>query len=78
MSKNATEDDVREHFSEYGNIESIDVIKDKDTGAPRGFGFVTFDDYDAVDKCVRKYMWSGRLLDIYIFFFAVMWTNLKQ
>lgn len=47
-----TEDDVRAAFQEYGNIKSIELIKDKATNKTRGFCFVTFDDYDPVDKCV--------------------------
>lgn len=49
-----TEDDVREAFQEYGNIKKIELIKDKATNKMRGFCFVTFDDYDPVDKCVCK------------------------
>ncbi|XP_061179848.1 heterogeneous nuclear ribonucleoproteins A2/B1-like isoform X1 [Saccostrea echinata] len=49
-----TEDDVREAFQEYGNIKNIELIKDKATNKTRGFCFVTFDDYDPVDKCVLK------------------------
>lgn len=49
-----TEDDVREAFQEYGNIKKIELIKDKATNKTRGFCFVTFDDYDPVDKCVCK------------------------
>ena len=36
----ATEDEVRELFAEHGEIESIDLITDRETGRPRGFGFV--------------------------------------
>ena len=34
------EDDLRELFSPFGEIVSINVITDRDTGAPRGFAFV--------------------------------------
>lgn len=36
----ASEDEVRELFSEYGTVESVHLITDRDTGRPRGFGFV--------------------------------------
>ncbi|VDN02257.1 unnamed protein product [Thelazia callipaeda] len=47
-----TEDMFKEHFGKYGNILKCEIIADKNTGKPRGFAFITFDDYDAVDKCV--------------------------
>ncbi len=40
LSRDATEEDVREAFSAYGNVTSVAVLKDKFTGEPRGFGFV--------------------------------------
>lgn len=36
----ATEDEVRQLFSEFGSVESVKLITDRDTGQPRGFGFV--------------------------------------
>ena len=36
----ATSDDLRELFGQYGNVTSADVIKDRETGRSRGFGFV--------------------------------------
>ena len=46
---------LREYFSDFGNIESIDVITDKETRKSRGFAFIAFDDYDPVDKIVCMY-----------------------
>jgi RNA recognition motif-containing protein len=40
----ATEDDVHELFSQYGSVESVKLITDRDTGRPRGFGFVEMSD----------------------------------
>ncbi|MGA9369084.1 MAG: RNA-binding protein [Steroidobacteraceae bacterium] len=36
----ATESEVRELFAQHGTVESVSVITDRDTGRPRGFGFV--------------------------------------
>ncbi|REJ73879.1 MAG: RNA-binding protein [Acidobacteria bacterium] len=40
----ATEDEVREKFSEHGEVISVALITDRETGRPRGFGFVEMDD----------------------------------
>jgi RNA recognition motif-containing protein len=40
----ATEDDVHALFSQYGSVESVKLITDRDTGRPRGFGFVEMSD----------------------------------
>lgn len=44
LSFHATEDQVRELFSEFGNIESLAMINDRDTGRFRGFAFVEMED----------------------------------
>jgi len=36
----ATEDEVRQLFEGYGQVDSVALIKDKFSGQPRGFGFV--------------------------------------
>ncbi|MEM1250284.1 MAG: RNA-binding protein [Acidobacteriota bacterium] len=36
----ATEDEIRELFSEHGAVDSVSLITDRETGRPRGFGFV--------------------------------------
>merc|ERR1719394_105464 len=54
MKDDTTEDMVRDTFSQYGDIEQIEMIQDKATGKNKGFCFVTFSDYDPVDKLVLK------------------------
>lgn len=43
----ATEDAVRALFSAHGTVESLALITDRDTGRPRGFGFVEMPNADA-------------------------------
>jgi RNA recognition motif-containing protein len=43
----ATEESVRTLFAEYGAVESVALINDRDTGRPRGFGFVEMARSDA-------------------------------
>jgi RNA recognition motif-containing protein len=44
LSFQATEDQVRGMFSEFGAIESLAMINDRDTGRFRGFAFVEMED----------------------------------
>ncbi|HEY3122893.1 MAG TPA: RNA-binding protein [Thermoanaerobaculia bacterium] len=39
-----SEEDLRNLFSQYGTIESVAVITDRETGRSKGFGFVEFND----------------------------------
>lgn len=50
-----TDDELKTYFSAYGNITECLVMRDKETQKSRGFGFITFDDYDPVDKIIRKF-----------------------
>lgn len=44
----ATEDQVRDLFAAHGNVESVRLMTDRDTGRARGFGFVEMDKADAI------------------------------
>ena len=39
-----TEDEIREHFSPHGEVHRVHMVTDRETGRPRGFGFVEMDD----------------------------------
>ena len=41
----AREDDLRQAFETFGQVASIKIIKDRDTGISRGFGFVEMPDH---------------------------------
>lgn len=43
----ATDDSVRALFSTHGSVEKVSLINDRDTGRPRGFGFVEMANADA-------------------------------
>ncbi|KAK7092667.1 heterogeneous nuclear ribonucleoprotein A3 homolog 1-like isoform X2 [Littorina saxatilis] len=66
MKDDTMEDQVREVFAEFGEIDQIDMITDKATGKTRGFCFVTFADYDAVDKAVlfKRHKLNGRNVEV--------------
>lgn len=38
-----TDDELRELFGQHGTVESVNVITDRETGRPRGFGFIEMD-----------------------------------
>jgi RNA recognition motif-containing protein len=40
LSFNTTSEDLREYFSQAGEVDSATVVEDRDTGRSRGFGFV--------------------------------------
>jgi len=40
LSREVTEEDLRQVFEAFGKVESINIIKDRFSGEPRGFGFV--------------------------------------
>ena len=40
----ATEDEITQLFGEFGTVHSVALINDRETGRPRGFGFIEVDD----------------------------------
>ena len=51
---NVQDEDLREFFTEYGEVSSAKVITDKFTGKSRGFGFVEMPDNDAAQKAIAE------------------------
>ena len=47
----ATESEIRELFEAHGAVHSVTLITDRDTGRPRGFGFVEIDE-EAAESAV--------------------------
>ena len=46
LSYDATEEDVKKVFQEFGNVEAVKIITDRYSGRSKGFGFVTMPDED--------------------------------
>lgn len=61
-----TEQILRDHYGKYGNIDKVEIMMDRSTGRPRGFGFITFTDSDAVDKVIlyKPHMIVGKRIDV--------------
>jgi RNA recognition motif-containing protein len=53
IASHVTESDLRNAFEAYGTVESTDIIKDKSTGAGRGFGFVVMPDGAQARKAIE-------------------------
>mgnify|MGYP001944617988 CR=1 FL=1 len=62
----ATEDDVRELFSRFGAVHTVKLINDRETGRPRGFGFVGMadDEADAAIAAINGSEMGGRTLRV--------------
>ncbi|CAK7271834.1 hypothetical protein SEPCBS57363_004825 [Sporothrix epigloea] len=52
VSQDTTDQDFREYFAQFGRVVDATLMMDKDTGRPRGFGFVTFESEAGVDACL--------------------------
>jgi RNA recognition motif-containing protein len=48
-----TEGELRELFARHGVVQSVNVVTDRETGRPRGFAFVQFEDATAAEAAMR-------------------------
>lgn len=62
----ATEEQVQTLFADYGNVISVKLVSDRETGRARGFGFVEMDDNDAVKaiEALDNTNFGGRTLRV--------------
>lgn len=54
MSYDTSEDDLRQAFEEFGTVESVKIIFDRNTDRSKGFGFLDMDDDDAARSAIAK------------------------
>jgi RNA recognition motif-containing protein len=48
-----TEEELREIFSEFGEVASVNVITDKYSGQSKGFGFVEMENNSEADEAIK-------------------------
>jgi cold-inducible RNA-binding protein len=64
---NTSEEDLRNLFAQYGNVDSVAIITDRDTGRSKGFGFVEFGDDNearAAISALSGQEYGGRALTV--------------
>lgn len=51
----ATEQDLRTLFAQAGTVESVDLIKDRETGRSKGFAFVMMSNQEEMEKAIQMF-----------------------
>lgn len=54
LSRQATADDLRQAFEEFGQVESSHIVKDRFTGESRGFGFVEMPSREEANAAIEN------------------------
>ena len=55
LSFQTTDADLNQMFSEVGQVESVQIITDRDTGRSKGFDFVEMSDDEAAAKAIERF-----------------------
>src|SRR5215470_8399873 len=64
---NVSEDELRQAFAAYGQVDNVTILKDRDTGQPRGFGFVEMANDEEAEKAINAmngYQLGSRALNV--------------
>ncbi len=61
LSFNTTENDLQDLFAAHGTVTEVNLMVDKFSGRPRGFGFVTMESKEAADAAVQAL--NGKSVD---------------
>ncbi|CRK19659.1 hypothetical protein BN1708_012719, partial [Verticillium longisporum] len=56
VSQETTDQEFKDYFAQFGRVVDATLMMDKDTGRPRGFGFVTFESEEGVDACLKTHL----------------------
>ena len=61
MSYDTTETQIRELFAQAGEVDSVSLITDRDSGRPKGFGFVEMNTEEGAQNAIKRF--NGYSLD---------------
>lgn len=67
LSFNTSEDELRQMFESYGQVDRVSIMNDRETGRSRGFGFVEMANAEEGDKAIAALNGSqlgGRTLNV--------------
>ncbi|XP_009790873.1 heterogeneous nuclear ribonucleoprotein 1 [Nicotiana tabacum] len=66
LASTVTESDFKQYFDQFGTITDVVVMYDHNTQRPRGFGFITYDSEDAVDRALYKtfHDLNGKMIEV--------------
>jgi RNA recognition motif-containing protein len=67
IPRESTESEVRDAFEQYGEVSNVNLIKDKFTSVPKGFGFVDMPKQTEAENAIKGLdgqMFSGRPLTV--------------
>ncbi|KAM7525287.1 hypothetical protein LguiA_015189 [Lonicera macranthoides] len=66
LASTVTESDFKKYFDQFGTITDIVVMYDHNTQRPRGFGFITFDSEEAVDRVLLRtfHELNGKMVEV--------------
>ncbi|HEY9742292.1 MAG TPA: RNA-binding protein [Coleofasciculaceae cyanobacterium] len=67
LSYDVTQEDLTSVFAEYGTVKRVQIPTDRETGRPRGFGFVEMEsesEEDAAIEALDGAEWMGRSLRV--------------
>ncbi len=67
LSYQTTQDDLQAAFAQFGAVERVNIVTDRDTGQPRGFAFVEMTDKSAAEQAISQLNgadMNGRALNV--------------
>lgn len=67
VSRDVTEEDLRQAFTAFGTVDTVSIIKDKFSGAPKGFAFVEMPEKTEAEAAIaglKGKELKGRSLDV--------------
>lgn len=67
ISFQTTQDELHAAFAQYGNVERVNIVTDRDTGQPRGFAFVEMPDQHEAETAIQQLNgaeMNGRALNV--------------